>query len=206
MNVGDSWIQEHQFSSVQLLSRVWLFVTPWITACQASLSITPTTTSSVVPLLLLPPIPPSIRVFSNESTLRMRWPKYWRFSFSIIASKEIPRQPQNTKITLNLITCLVQKGNNSSWILVVLFIPNQNYNVYILCFVSISPRVHKDQEVNQAPLSVGFSRREYWSGLPFPSPRDLPDPGIEPGSPALQANSLLTEPPGKTHQSKEENK
>ena len=45
----------------------------------------------------------------------------------------------------------------------------------------------------QAPLFVGFSRQEYWSGLPFPSPGDLPDPGIEPGSPALQADSLLTE-------------
>ena len=81
-------------------------VTPWIAACQASLSITnsrssPRLTSieSVMPsshlilccpLLLLPPIPPSIRVFSNESTLRMRWPKYWSFSFSIIPSKEIP--------------------------------------------------------------------------------------------------------------------
>ena len=88
-----------QFSSVQLLSRVWLFVTPWIAACQASLSITNsrslpklTSVESVMqsshlslcrPLLLLPPIPPSIRVFSNESTLRMRWPKYWSFSFNI---------------------------------------------------------------------------------------------------------------------------
>ena len=44
----------------------------------------------------------------------------------------------------------------------------------------------------QAPLSMGFSRQEYWSGLPFPSPGDLPDPGIEPGSPALHADSLLT--------------
>ena len=95
-----------QFSSVQSLSRVWLFATPWIAACQASLSITnfrssPRLTSieSVMPsshlilcrpLVLLPPIPPSIRVFSNESTLRMRWPKYWSFSFSIIPSKEIP--------------------------------------------------------------------------------------------------------------------
>ena len=47
----------------------------------------------------------------------------------------------------------------------------------------------------QAPLSVEFSRQEYWSGLPFPSPGDLPDPGIEPGSPALQADSLLSDPP-----------
>ena len=45
----------------------------------------------------------------------------------------------------------------------------------------------------QTPLSMGFSRQEYWSGLPFPSPGDLPDPGIEPGAPALQADSLPTE-------------
>ena len=49
----------------------------------------------------------------------------------------------------------------------------------------------------QTPLSIGFSRQEHWSGLPFPSPGDLSDPGIEPGSPALQADSLPTEPPGK---------
>ena len=95
-----------QFSSVQLLSRVWLFATPWITARQASLSITSSQSSlrltsieSVIPsshlilghlLLLLPPIPPSIRVFSNKSMLCMRWSKYWSFSFSISPSKEIP--------------------------------------------------------------------------------------------------------------------
>ena len=94
------------FSSVQSLSRVWLFVTPWIAACQASLSINNSRSSLKLtsielvmpsshlilchPLLLLPPIPPSIRVFSNESTLCMRWPKYWSFSFSIIPSKEHP--------------------------------------------------------------------------------------------------------------------
>ena len=49
----------------------------------------------------------------------------------------------------------------------------------------------------QAPPSVGFSRQEHWSGLPFPSPGDLPDPGIKPGSPALQGDSLTSEPPGK---------
>ena len=93
-------------TSVQSLSHVQLFLTPWIAACQTSLSITvsrssPKLTSieSVMPsshlilccpLFLLPPIPPTIRVFSNESTLRMKWPEYWSFSFSIISSKEIP--------------------------------------------------------------------------------------------------------------------
>ena len=95
-----------QFSSVQLLSCVWLLATPWIAARQASLSITSSRSllklmsiESVMPsshlilcrpLLLLPPIPPSIRVFSNESTFCMRWPKYWSFSFSISPSNEHP--------------------------------------------------------------------------------------------------------------------
>ena len=94
-----------QFSSVQSLCCVRLFATPWIAARQASLSITNSRSSARLtsiksvmpfshlilcrPLLLLPPILPSIRVFSSESTLRLRWPKYWSFSFSIIPSKEI---------------------------------------------------------------------------------------------------------------------
>ena len=53
-------------------------------------------------------------------------------------------------------------------------------------------------EAYQAPPSMGFSRQEYWSGLPFPSPGDLPDPGIKPGSPAFQADALTSEPPGKS--------
>ena len=53
---------------------------------------------------------------------------------------------------------------------------------------------------HQAPPSIGFSRQEYWSGLPFPSPGDLPDPEVKPESPALQADSLLSEPPGKPPQ------
>ena len=92
-----------KFSSVQLLSPVWLFATPWTAARQASLSITNSrvysnscslsrwchpTISSCHPLLLLPSIFPSIRVFSNESVLRIGWPKYWSFSFSISSSKE----------------------------------------------------------------------------------------------------------------------
>ena len=93
-------------SSVQLLSPILLFAAPWITAHQASLSITNSRSLRKVmsiesvmpsshlvlcyPLLLLPPIPPSIRVFSNESTLCMRWPKYWSFSFRISLSNECP--------------------------------------------------------------------------------------------------------------------
>ena len=99
------WISHH-LSSFQLLSRVQLFATPWIAACQASLSNTNTWSSpklmcikSVMPsshlilccpLLLLPPIPTKIRVFSNESTLCMRGPTYWSFSLSISPSNECP--------------------------------------------------------------------------------------------------------------------
>ena len=97
---------KYKLSSVQSLSRLQLFVTPWTAACQASLSITNSRSSlklmsinSVMPsshlilcrpLFLLPPIPPSIRVFANESTLRMRCPKYRSFSLSISPSNEHP--------------------------------------------------------------------------------------------------------------------
>ena len=93
-----------QFSSVQLLSHVWLFATPWTAACQAILSITNSQNLLKLmsielvmlsnhlilsrPLLFPPSIFPSIRVFSNESVLHIRWPKYWSFSFSISPSNE----------------------------------------------------------------------------------------------------------------------
>ena len=106
LRVSKTWQGHHRiyFSSVQSLSRVWLFLTPWTAACQASLSSTNSQSSlklksieSVMPsnylilccpLLLLPSIFPSIGVFSNESVLHIRWPKYWSFSFSIILSNE----------------------------------------------------------------------------------------------------------------------
>ena len=93
-----------EFSSVQSLSRVWLFVTPWTVAYQASLSITNSWSllklmstewampsnhlTLCCPLLLLPSIFLRIRVFSSESSLRIRWPKYWSFSFNISPSNE----------------------------------------------------------------------------------------------------------------------
>ena len=99
-------VRSVQFSSVQSLSRVQLFATPWIAALQASLSISNSWSllklmpiESVMPsshlilcrpLLLLPPIPPSIRVFSNESRVHISWPKDWSFSFSISPSNEHP--------------------------------------------------------------------------------------------------------------------
>ena len=109
----------HQFSSVQLLSCVRLFVIPRIAEQQASLSITNSRSSLRLtsiqsshlihchPLLLLPPIPPSIRVFSKESTLHMRWPKYWRFSVSISPSKE---HPGLVSFRMDWLDLLVVKG------------------------------------------------------------------------------------------------
>ena len=103
---SNTTIQKHQFFSAQFSSvaQIWLFSSPWTAAHQASLSITNSQSSlrlmsieSVMPsshlilcrpLLLLPPIPPSIRVFSNESTLYICWPKYWSFNFSVTPSKE----------------------------------------------------------------------------------------------------------------------
>ena len=106
LSLSPTEIGLHRFHSVQSLSCVQLFATPWIAVRQASLSLTNSwrllklvfiksvmPSSHLIlccPFLLLPPIPPSIRVFSNESTLHMRWPKYWSFSFSISPSNEHP--------------------------------------------------------------------------------------------------------------------
>ena len=115
------------FSSVQSLSCVQLFATPYIAVCQASLSINNSWSSlklvsieSVMPsshlilcypILLLPPIPPSIRVFSNESTLCMRWPKYWSFSFSISPSNE---HPELISFRMDWLDLLVVQGTLKS--------------------------------------------------------------------------------------------
>ena len=108
----------------------------------------------------------------------MRWPKYWSFSFSIIPSDEIP-------------------GLNSlrmDWLDIVYI---KFVKVKLLSRVRLlaTPRT----VAHQALPSMGFSRQEYWSGLPFPSLGDLPEPGIEPRSPSLQADALTSEPPGKLY-------
>ena len=132
-----------QFSSVQSLSHVRLFVTPWIAARQASLPITnsrsslrlmsiesETPSSHLIlccPLLLLPPIPPSIRVFSNESTLHMRWPKYWSFSFSIIPSKEIPRLISFRMDWLDLLAVSILYWCFSFWLILLCIIGGSSF-------------------------------------------------------------------------------
>ena len=115
-----------QFNSVQLLSRVQLFVTPWTEACQASLTITnfesppkPMSMESMMPFnhlilchpLLLPSIFPSIRVFSEESVLRIRWPEYWSFSFNISPSNE---HPGPISLRMNWLDLLAVQGTLKS--------------------------------------------------------------------------------------------
>ena len=127
------------------------------------------------PLLLQPSIFPSIRVFSNELALPI---KYWSVRFSISPSNEYSAliffridwlnlpAGQKVKVKFKSLSC-------------------------VRLFVTLWTVAH------QAPPSMGFSRQEYWSGLPFPSLGDLPDPGIEPRSPVLQADALTSEPLGK---------
>ena len=175
-------------SSVQLFSRVWLFVTPWTATRPASLSISNSqslfklrSTQLVMPsnhlilyhpLLLLPSVFPSKRVFSDESVLRIRWPKYWSFSFSISPSNEYSGLISFRMNWLDLLA-----GQESSQSCLTFWDPID------CCLPGAS--VH------------GIFQAEYWSGLPFPSPGDILNPGIKLMSSALQADTSLSEPPGK---------
>ena len=158
------------------------------------------------PLLLSASVFPSIRVFSNESVLRIRWPKYWSFCFS----------PSNEYIGLisfrmdwldllavqgTLKSLLQHHSSKTSILWHSAFFIVQLSHPYMKVKVKSLSRVRLFATpwtvAYQAPPSMGFSRQEYWSGLPFPSPGDVPDPGIEPGSPALSADALPSEPPWK---------
>ena len=189
------------------------------------------------PLLLLPPIPPGIKVFCNESTLLMRWPKYWSFSFSIIPSKEIPGLISFRMDRLDLLavqgtlkSLLQHHSPKASILWHSAFFAVQLSHPYMttgICLFREGVGRGGDGEYNtsywlsggggggglvakscptlaipwtvacQAPLSMGFSRQEYWSGFPCPPPEDPSKPGIEPRSPTLQADSLPSEPPVK---------
>jgi len=155
------------------------------------------------PLLLLPPIPPRIRVFSNESTLHMRWPKYWSFSFSIIPSKEIPgliafrMDWLEYSIAAAAAAAAAAKSLQSCPTLCDPIdgsppgspIPGDSpgKNTGVGChFLLQCMKVKTESEVaqlcptvatpwtatHQAPPSMGFSRQEYWSGVPLPSPME----------------------------------
>ena len=131
------------------------------------------------PLLFLPSSFPSIRVFSNESVLCIRWPKYWRFSFSISHSNEYSGL---ISFRIDWLDLLAAQGILRN------LLQHHNPKASILCCTAF---------LWSNSQSMGFSRQEYWSGLPFPSPMDLPNPGIESGSPALEPDPSPSEPPGK---------
>ena len=164
---------------VQPPGHVWLFVTPWTAACQASLAFTIfqsllklMSIESVMQsnhlifswLLLLPSVFSIIRVFSNELALCIRWPKYWCFSSASV----LP---------------VTMKWSEVKW-------SEVKWKSFSCIWLFAIPRT----VAYQAPL---FSRQEYWSGFPFPSPGDLPNSGIERRCPTLQVDSLTSEPPGK---------
>ena len=176
------------FSSVQSLSHVRLFVTPWTATHQDSLSITNSQSllklmsiKSVMPsnhlilccpLLLLPSIFPSIRVFSNESVLCIRWPKYWSFSFTISPSNEYSEMISfridwfDLPVVQGTLKNLLQHHNSKSSILwcsafFMLLLLSRVSHVWL--FTTPWTVAH------QAPPSMGFSRQDYWSGLPLPS-------------------------------------
>ena len=122
------------------------------------------------PLLLLPPILPSIKVFTDESTLRMRWPKYWSFSFSSSPSKEQKYLMIKTKQTNKKNLCFSKKGKMSegkclNWRRLSLITI-----AALVCLLSLFSYIRLFETLwtisCQAPQSMGFSRKEYWSGLP----------------------------------------
>ena len=125
------------------------------------------------PLLLLPPIPPSIRVFSNESTLLMRWPKYWSFSFSIIPSKE---HPGLISFRMDWLDLLAVQGTLKS------LLQHHSSKASILRVSCIAGGLYLLS--HQGSLVGWQSLKEYWSGFPCPPLGDLPNPGIESWSPA----------------------
>ena len=176
------------FSSVQSLSHVRLFVTPWTATHQDSLSITNSQSllklmsiKSVMPsnhlilccpLLLLPSIFPSIRVFSNESVLCIRWPKYWSFSFTISPSNEYSEMISfridwfDLPVVQGTLKNLLQHHNSKSsilWCSAFFMLLLLSCVSHVWLFTTPWTVAH------QAPPSMGFSRQDYWSGLPLPS-------------------------------------
>ena len=166
------------------------------------------------PLLLPPSIFPRIKVFSSESFLCIRWSNYWNFSLSISPSNDYSGLIScridwfNLLAVQRTLTSLIQHHSSkisillsSTFFMVHLSHPYDSWKncgsggglVTKSCPTLGIPRT----VACQVPLSMGFSRQEYWSGLPFSSPGDLPDPATEPGSPALQTDSLPTELQGK---------
>ena len=138
------------------------------------------------PLLFLPSIFPSIRVFSNESALHIRWPKYWSFSLNISPSNE---HPGLISFRVDCLDFLAVQGYTN--ILPPFDLPSHLGHHRALNRVSCATQYVLIEAVfvvqscptlrHQTPLSMGFSRQEYWSGLPFPPPGDLATQELNPG-------------------------
>ena len=190
-------VNQLSVQSVQSLSHVWLFPTPWTAARQASLSITNSQSLLKLmsfasgmpsnhlmlchPLLLLPSIIPNIRVFSNESVLHIRWPKYWSFSIS-------PSNEYSGLISFRMdwLDLLAVQGTLKSLI-------QHHSSKASVPQCSAFFIVQLSHPCMTTGKTIALTR---WT-FAYPSPGDLPDPGIKPGSPALQAYSLPTELSGK---------
>ena len=147
---------------------------------------------------------PSIRVFTSESVLCSRWPKHWSLSFSISPSNEysgwFPLGWTDLLAVQGTLKHLLQHHSSKASVLrcSAFFMSCSHICSSSSLAAKSSPTLAIPWTVAlQVPLSMGFSRRQYWSGLPFPSPGSLPNPGIKSGSPALQADSLPTELQGK---------
>ena len=191
-----------QLSSVQSLSHVQLLMTPWTAVHQASLSITNSwsllrlmSIRSVMPsnhlifccpLLLLPSIFPSIRVFISESVLFIRWPKFWSFSFKISPSNEYSGL---ISFRIDWFDLLSVQGILSGVFSNATVQKLQCISVHAWSVVSSSATPWTI--THQAPLSMGFFKEEYCSEFPFPSLGNLPDPGIEPMSLACIGRHIL---------------
>ena len=139
------------------------------------------------PLLFFPSVFPSIRVFSSGLALHIKWPKYWSFSIS-------PFKEYSGLISFRIdwFDLLADQGILKS------LLQHHSSKASILrrsAFFMV--------QLSHPPVSMEFSRQEYWGELPFPSPGNLPNPGIKPRSLALQADSLPSEPPGKSQKSQD---
>ena len=137
-------------------------------SCPSSRWCHPTNLILCRPLLLLPSVFPSIRVFSNESGLHIRWPEYESFSFSINPSNEYSGLISFRMDCFDLLLLSILYIIVCAWVL--------------SCFSLVQLCATLWTVAHQALLSMGVSRQEYWSGLPCPPPGDLPDPGIKPES------------------------
>ena len=210
-------------SSVQSLNHVRLFATPWTEhtsppcrsptpgvcskSCPSSQWCHPTLSSSVGPFSSCLQSFPASGGFFNESVLRIRWPKYWNFSFSISPSSEYSGLISFRMDWLDLFAVQGTLKSHrskasvlqcSAFLIVQLLHPYMTTRKTMCCTQSLS-RVTPWTVACQAPLFMGILQARKLEWIANSSPGNLPNPGIEPRSPKLQADSLPAEQPGKNH-------